>query len=168
MMAEVDDDPELTRLAREHNAELQKEIDAQVPTPDGVAPVLSADDAIRAPRGTLPVANPADGLDLGEDLARIDAAAELGLPEEFESEDLEIKVSENLADFRDAVALAEMNGITSIQASKKVIFHFTKPNYPANGFFLYHGIRVDEAGRTEEIEKLLAKTTEEVTFGKGR
>lgn len=152
----IDEDPELSRLASDHNRELAKEIEE---TPEGlnVAPQAEAKS-----RDT-------DGLDLSDDIARLDEQAGLGeveLIEEFAAEDLHIKPAETLAEFRDAIAQAQVNGLRSIQASKKVIWHFVKPHYPPRGFFHYHDVRVDEIGRSEEIEKFLKMTTEEMIFGR--
>jgi hypothetical protein len=149
----IDDDPELEKIARENNAKLAEEIKASG------AELIDAE-------AVDPTS--AEGLDLSEDLARLDEANGLGEVEEFSDADLEIKPAETLADFRDAIAQAQINGVTSIQASRKVIFHFTKPHYPENGFFHYQGVRVDEVGKTEQIEKWLNRTTEEVIFGKKR
>ena len=153
----IDDDPELSRMASEQNKELLAEAEAA----DGTTPTET--------KTASPDPVDSDGLDLGEDLARLDERQGLGEVdeiEEFTAEDLYIKPAENLAEFRDAIAQAQVNGITSIQASKKVIWHYVKPSYPPRGFFHYHGVRVDEIGRTEEIEKFLNMTTEELIFGR--
>lgn len=157
----IDDDPELSRLATDSNKELMKEIEESPEATDGLPPEET--------KTALPNSSDSDGLDLGEDLARLDEQAGLGEVteiEEFAAEELQIKPAETLAEFRDAIAQAQVNGLRSIQASKKVIWHFVKPHYPPRGFFHYHGVRVDEIGKTEEIEKSLNLTTEEMIFGR--
>jgi len=170
-MLPISDDAELTSEMMKHNAALAEELEAKE-TPDGIEPVLSVDDLMKANKKTVKIQEfddePDSKIDLYDELDRLDQATPLEDPEEFKDDELEVKVAETLADFRDAIALAEINGVEYIQASRKVIFHFTKPTYPKNHYFFYHGIRVDEVGKTDEIEKFLAMSTEEVNFGKGR
>lgn len=77
--------------------------------------------------------------------------------EEFETHTVISKPAQTLPEFRDAIMQARFNGLETISASKKVIYHFTKPNYPTNKYFLYEGIRVVEEGKESEVEAYLHK-----------
>lgn len=77
--------------------------------------------------------------------------------EEFDSHVHMTKPAETLPEFKDAIQQARISGLDTISASKKVIYHFTKPNYPTNKYFLYEGIRVVEQGKESEVEAYLQK-----------
>jgi hypothetical protein len=150
----IDDDPELAKMIDEQNAEIVAENDGKVPD-------------VTAPAEAQVSSNPEPvQIDVNAPLEEIKDADELSEIEEFDEEDLQIKPAETLAEFRDAIALAKINGLEQIEASKKVIYHFTKPAYPKDHFFYFEGIRVIETGKAEYVAAFMTKSIDEVVFGK--
>lgn len=151
----IDDDPELAKMIAEQNAEIVAENDGKIPD------VASAPGEVQASPNPEPVK-----IDVNAPLEEIKDNDELSEIEEFNDEDLQIKPAETLAEFRDAIALAKINGLEQIEASKKVIYHFTKPAYPKDHFFYFEGIRVIETGKAEYVAAFMTKSIDEVVFGK--
>jgi hypothetical protein len=149
----IDDDPELARMIAEQNAAIATENDGKAPD----APTAE----VQASPNPEPVK-----IDVNAPLEEIKDTEELSEIEEFDDEDLQIKPAETLAEFRDAIALAKINGLEQIEASKKVIYHFTKPAYPKDHFFYFEGIRVIETGKAEYVAAFMTKSIDEVVFGK--
>lgn len=138
----IDGDPELTELANAANAKLSEEIDeAQEDQPTPMDLSLEA----KATR---------ESADMLSDI------------EEFTDEELEIKPAETLNEFAQAIAQAHASGKRQIFASKKVIFHHTKPNYPQHHFFDYQGVRVIEVGQEDYVKKFFNQSIEEKLFGR--
>lgn len=158
-MAPIDDDPELAREIAAANAKLAAE---------GVPETRDED---VAETGVMPEPNESEGssaIDLLDDLDRLDRLEKLEDPPDEDAEQApELKPAMTLNELRDAVAVAKMHGIKIIEADKKVIWYYTKPNYPKGGFMHFDSVMVVETGRIPEVQKTLNLSTEEVIFGRG-
>ena len=162
----IDDDPELARMVAESNAKIEAE-GGEKPKDPAAAKSKSEAKLMEKQAAQVEAADreeqledPPSDMDLSEDLARLDELEDV--PEQIGKP--EIKPCTTLVEFRDAIALANIHKLSSIEASKQIIWHYTKPHYPKNGFFYYQNIQVIETGKRDEVERLMNVTTEEINF----
>ncbi len=101
----------------------------------------------------------------------------LGTSETLLSDNLkgEIVTREELTQFLDDVTNALSTqiggGLPTIEASRKVIEHYNKgkmAEFDVPGYFLFHGVRVCEPGKSEQIIAKDSLTIEQTLFKSGQ
>lgn len=70
-----------------------------------------------------------------------------------------------ISEFLDSVALAQSNGDEWVEAPAEIIQHYNRKGMNGSKYFIYHGVKVCEEGKLDEILASESKQHDEIVFG---